>query len=322
MEVLLKLPDDGLTKEIKLTQDLMELFIKYQIPSDLLSFDGNPAESKERKLQVVKQHVATLQAMIERSKQEQLKNVAQTFVARELTRAARDYDDEEECDDASGGDGGFLGGGGGGGGGASYGGSAPGGGAFGGGGAGPVGSSAAPPKADTSGEQKVETGKDETALEVKTDVNDYTTLPKQLDRSFEAFDEDSALRPTIIKSGDNWTFSSMNGGLLGKPTTTGLGAEEQRVHKNKAFDLLDALSKSGVLPIQQASLHVLLAATHCFDKTLIDTVIQDNINPIEKVERSSLIVASTIQGVPAASLLRAEHVQRVKDLSPKLFLTY
>jgi len=98
-----------------------------------------------------------------------------------------------------------------------------------------------------------------------------------------------------------------------------LGAEEQRVNKNKAFDLLDALSKSGVLPIQQASLHVLLAATHCFDKTLMDTVVQDNINPIEKVERSSLIVASTIQAVAPEALLRPEHVTRVKELSPKLF---
>merc|ERR1719146_502361 len=40
LEKVLNLPDDSLTKEIKLTQDLMQLFIRYQIPSDLLSFDG------------------------------------------------------------------------------------------------------------------------------------------------------------------------------------------------------------------------------------------------------------------------------------------
>ena len=39
LERVLNLPDDSLTKEIKLTQELMQLFIKYQIPSDLLSFD-------------------------------------------------------------------------------------------------------------------------------------------------------------------------------------------------------------------------------------------------------------------------------------------
>jgi hypothetical protein len=40
LEKVLNLHPDSLTKEIKLTQDLMELFIEYQIPSDLLSFSG------------------------------------------------------------------------------------------------------------------------------------------------------------------------------------------------------------------------------------------------------------------------------------------
>merc|ERR1719183_1187884 len=63
LEKVLNLPDDSLTKEIKLTQELMQLFIKYQIPSDLLAFDKdmdgvemvdpNPAE----KLDAVKEHV-------------------------------------------------------------------------------------------------------------------------------------------------------------------------------------------------------------------------------------------------------------------------
>src|SRR6185312_2609756 len=40
LEKLLRLPDDSLTKEMKLTQELLSLFIDYQIPSDLLSYDG------------------------------------------------------------------------------------------------------------------------------------------------------------------------------------------------------------------------------------------------------------------------------------------
>lgn len=37
---------------------------------------------------------------------------------------------------------------------------------------------------------------------------------------------------------------------------------------------------------------VMVAATHCFSKGLVETVVRDNINPIEKLERSALIVSS------------------------------
>ncbi|CAK9094777.1 Uncharacterized protein SCF082_LOCUS44533 [Durusdinium trenchii] len=62
LEQLLNLPADSLTKEIKLTQDLMQLFIKYQIPSDLLSFSEDllmPGDlpSATRKLEIVKSQV-------------------------------------------------------------------------------------------------------------------------------------------------------------------------------------------------------------------------------------------------------------------------
>ena len=43
LEALLGLPRGALTKEIRLTQDLLSLFIEYQIPSDLLTFDGEEA---------------------------------------------------------------------------------------------------------------------------------------------------------------------------------------------------------------------------------------------------------------------------------------
>ena len=82
MELLLNLPSDSLTKQvsslslslslslskclfaealthvvvvaavvgaqIRLTQDLMEMFITYQIPSDLMSYDDNPSASVTR----------------------------------------------------------------------------------------------------------------------------------------------------------------------------------------------------------------------------------------------------------------------------------
>ena len=71
---------------------------------------------------------------------------------------------------------------------------------------------------------------------------------------------------------------------LSKMETTQLSGPDLNNEKNKAFDLIDALSRSGALPIDHASLHVVMAATHCFDKTLMDCVIKGNVNPIEKVE--------------------------------------
>ena len=51
---------------------------------------------------------------------------------------------------------------------------------------------------------------------------------------------------------------------------------------------------AGARPILGCTLHVVVAATHCFDLDLLNTVVQDNINPIPRVEASGLIMASTI----------------------------
>lgn len=80
LEKLLKLPYDALTKEIQLTQDLQEMFIKYQIPSDLMSFGGHPDESDAAKLSAVKGHVKAMQEMIESSKEKELTEGAQKAV--------------------------------------------------------------------------------------------------------------------------------------------------------------------------------------------------------------------------------------------------
>ena len=65
LERLLNLAPDALTKEIALTEDLMELFIKYQIPSDLLSFDGDAGASASARLAAVKAHTSAVKAMID-----------------------------------------------------------------------------------------------------------------------------------------------------------------------------------------------------------------------------------------------------------------
>jgi len=68
------LPEDSLTKEIQLTQDLLELFIRYQIPSDLISYDGTAAGSVETKVSTVQGYVSNMQAMIQKSKKTELED--------------------------------------------------------------------------------------------------------------------------------------------------------------------------------------------------------------------------------------------------------
>eukprot|EP00981_Chlorochromonas_danica_P012157 scaffold4581_cov209-Ochromonas_danica.AAC.1 len=84
LEKVLNLQPDSLTKEIKLTQDLMELFIDYQIPADLLSFDestkgsdGSSSVTGEERLMKVKEHVKQMKAMLADLKGEEV-NTKQT----------------------------------------------------------------------------------------------------------------------------------------------------------------------------------------------------------------------------------------------------
>ncbi|KAL3906611.1 MAG: hypothetical protein SGILL_009199, partial [Bacillariaceae sp.] len=74
LESLLGLPHDSLTKEMKLTQELMEVFVDYQVPCDMLSYDGdnNEATTKE-KIDNVKSHVKSVMDVIDESKEKQLK---------------------------------------------------------------------------------------------------------------------------------------------------------------------------------------------------------------------------------------------------------
>jgi len=355
LEKVLGLAEDALTKEIKLTQDLMELFIKYQIPADQLSFHGDESTVGDAKLVAVKEHVKAMQEMIKESMAQELEEAKmkakferaeeeQSWGGRGVSfgddgGAGSWGEPQKECRSRGGGmrmmksaDMAFgcamrsapapdrcamrsapapdrcamrsapapapaL---------ASASAAAP---------------AQAPQQAPANqphGQQKPspdETGPEDNGTDA---LIDFTKVPKEMDRRFEELDEDGSLRPTIITTGNVWTKKSQKA-LLGNPETSSLRAEEQRSEKQKAFDLLDALTRSGALPIDHASLHVVLAATHCFDKTILETVIQENVSPIEKVERSTLIMASTIHRMPPAALMQPTQLARVQGMSPMLF---
>jgi hypothetical protein len=127
------------------------------------------------------------------------------------------------------------------------------------------------------------------------------------------------VRPTKVLPGDVWR-KKFQKALLAKASETSLGKDALRTEKNKAFDLLDALSKSGALALGNCQLHVVIVVTHCFDKTLMETVTRDNVNPIEKVERTQLIIASAVHAEDDVSkLVRDNQLARVKEFNSNLF---
>merc|ERR1712137_300973 len=319
LEKLLNIPNDSLTKEIQLTQDLLELFIDYQIPSDLLSFDpeDHPNASTVEQINIVKEHVATMRTMIEKSKQRELdevkletqfraplapqedllcslspslsvkdKKVKKRKMKKKVMKKGGKALEMKSKPKLS----------------------AP----------EPSAPEPSKPVQEAQQEDKQVSNEFEAVSDAEIEGLDVTKLPTLLDEKFEKYDKDNALHSTIIKAETNWNKKFLKA-LLAKPTETTLSPEDLRKEKNKTFDLLDALTRSGGLEIDEASFHVVLASTHCFDQTLMDTIIKDNINPIEKLERSTLIVASTIQQVSPDELLIPEHLDRIKQISPAIF---
>jgi hypothetical protein len=98
-----------------------------------------------------------------------------------------------------------------------------------------------------------------------------------------------------------------------------LGESDVKSEKNKAFDLMDALSRSGSLPILYSDLHVIICLTHCFEKDVMGTVVEDNINPIDRLELSTLLLGSTIHGMAPGELVSTgSERQRLESSFPAL----
>lgn len=95
------------------------MFIKYQIPSDLVSYDGPEELTKESKVARVKEYVGRMNEMVAGAQKEELALAQQQqqmrLATNDYSRGAMDsasdsdgdmcYD--EECDDDDGGDGGW-----------------------------------------------------------------------------------------------------------------------------------------------------------------------------------------------------------------------
>ena len=182
----------------------------------------------------------------------------------------------------------------------------------------PNASSASPPEAPSVEVPEVVHGH-ALASEPEEEAFDFTAVPGRLDEMCLSLDSAGDLRPTIISVAQSWTLTGQET-VLAQPQTKALGVAEQKAARDVAFDLIDSLSRSGTLAFDEGSLHVVVGCSHQFDKSITDTVVQDNVNPIQKVERSYLIVASAIHELPTGAMLKKDVVQRVTHDHPVLFL--
>jgi len=125
---------------------------------------------------------------------------------------------------------------------------------------------------------------------------DVTRLPMALDASLSELHVEGALRPTILSVEETVWHRQRKPALLQPRESQLLGPEEQLDERTGALDLIDALTRSGALKFSHASFHVIIAATHCFDKSVMSTVIEDNVSPIEQIVKSQGLLASIIHG--------------------------
>ena len=333
LEKVLNLPKDSLTKEIQLCESLINLFIKYQIPTDLISYDGNENETVQHKIQRVKELVSSIEGMIKQEIDEEIKEAQKTamkiivktltgktlilsgiqdtttiFQIKKLIQSQEGIPidqqrlifngvqlrDDNYC---------YL---------------------YGiqensllhlmlrlcGGGV---------RMTDLSGDQRVNTPLKRTRdssqdvnseppikmkklnqsiEEVDTEKIEFETsrwieFPFLMNTNLRKFDREDSLHTTIFKSSDYWSGICTDS-ILSKPKKKYFAPEKVCKFRNNAFDLLDALSRGGTLSLDFGSLHILTAVTHCFDDTILNTITKQNVNPIQSLERSSLILLSTI----------------------------
>merc|ERR1712232_704881 len=126
---------------------------------------------------------------------------------------------------------------------------------------------------------------------------DFSRIPKILDALIEKEDKDGALKSTIIRPHSVF-HRSRHASIIQDAVKSILDSSTVQDEKNRAMDLLTAISRSGSLPIEASEVHVIVGMTHCFPKQIMETIIEDNINPIEKVEKSLRMIASVIHGKP------------------------
>ena len=124
--------------------------------------------------------------------------------------------------------------------------------------------------------------------------SEITEMPRKLNAKLKGL-QNKPLQQTAIETGDTWMQKNM---LTPNSPAKEIGTAEQEVNTKRAMNLLDTLSRSGSLPIQFSELHAIIGVTHCFQHTLMDTLVLENVDPIKQLSDSTLLLASVVHDTP------------------------
>lgn len=163
---------------------------------------------------------------------------------------------------------------------------------------------------DEKEENEEETIEEEKEEEILTENKnkkysvDLSSLPNLLQNKFDKYGTSDSIRPGIVRAGEIWKRQRQEN-FFSSLKESNLVSNNLKTEKQRAFDLLDALTRSGGLSVDHSSIHVFIATAHCFEENLLSTVIERNINPIVELEKSTLLMASVI------------HEKEIKELISK-----
>jgi hypothetical protein len=125
------------------------------------------------------------------------------------------------------------------------------------------------------------------------DDRDVTLLPHLLETELDKISSGSPVRFNIVTIGKEWR-KRKRGKNIQNAESVVIGRHDQEKERQKCFDLLDSLSRSGNLPIGDATFHVFLSASHCIDETLLDLITKENVNPIERAEEIGVTICHVL----------------------------
>ncbi len=103
----------------------------------------------------------------------------------------------------------------------------------------------------------------------------------------------SSLRQTVLHVESKWR--RQESGFVGAAKSVELGKDEIAAERNTCFGLLDSLSNGGCLSLgSEAELHVVFVATHQYEKSVLDSVVQESRDPIEELQHDWSLMREAI----------------------------